>query len=326
MAAARQLFASRFTPGTRARMTRYLVLLAFVGIALFYALPRPKSFTISAVSEHLDIDTVSEGAPEWTILGLQVCFAGLSPDPRTRPVQDCDRNHYRTEIFDNEQTLRWTDDYQLEIRSFDDKFLFVYVNRRDGDQPVSLAGHMIKDGSILFIPLDGAERPILPLRGYITLGESPTRSDAMLLLSGSYEIRQALRKRSGIHVVASGDFVAGDSISLVRDGPPLLALPFLEQGARRESDRIVTRLFLSGLNTGQPGFGLVATTDLSYGNLLVTRVGGQPTEIAVSATQRLLADPIPVAVATLLGLMATIFALINNFFGKPGNRNNEPNS
>lgn len=59
-----------------------------------------------------------------------------------------------------------------------------------------------------------------------------------------------------------------------------------------------------------------ATTDLAYSDVLLTRVGGQPTKIPVTAAQRLAADPAPVATATALGLLATMVTLINSFFGK----------
>lgn len=337
MAAARRLLATPPSPEAIAVFLRFVVVAIFLVMFVFYAIPRQKAFTVSAITESVKVHTVTDSTTEWSIYeGLELCRPRKEPlpesqeEPATGSREDaldeseddaiCNDRYYSHHTFDEEQTIRWSDDYVLDIQAYDAKRLLIYVTRlgdeEEEQQPVTIHGLEIEDGTLLYVRMDGTERPILPLRGYMTLGDPPLLSDANLLLQGRYEIRQSFAPRDGQYIVKSGDFVPGDRISFVRHPIPIWARPFTEDPDERDQGRVPARIFVSNLDTSSRGFNIVATTDLAYSDILLTRVGGQPTKIPVTAAQRLAADPFPVATATALGLLATLFGLINSFFGK----------
>ena len=313
----------------------FLLLLTYFG-------DRRQAFAVSAVTEFLRVDTVSEGADDWSLAAAHICTpkrqtlgAPVEPEKLKDESQaetttakdigitaDCDEDLFDQKTFKmdeslDELTLRWTDDYILEIRDFDRDFLYIYIQRLDPEkgkaaQPVFFDGIDIPGDSILYLPVNNQEPLRLALRGDIALGEPPVRSDAMVLREGSYEIRQDGR-RSQKHLVASGAFFPGDSVTFEREAMPLWARWFGEVPSDKP-ERITSRIFVTDLDPNSPGFDVVATTDPQFSGLYLTRVGGQPTRIPVGWAERLLADPFIPAIATILGLMATMLALRNNFF------------
>jgi len=277
----------------------------FVFLLAYYGVQRPKSFTVSAFTEHLRVETVSLGAFDWTLTDYQLCIPLKEGEQATQTDFNpkCASELFHFHGIGRETTVRWTDDYVLEFRSFDPDFLYIYISRHGQEQSVTIDGNVVTDGSILFIPRSH-ERLVLPILGRITLGEIPYRSDAMILLSGDYEIRQQLFPRLTSRVVSSGSFFKGDKVSI----------------AGLWSGDIDARVFLTSAASEGTGFDIVATTSPHYGDLLLTRVGGQPTRLVVGFADRLKADPLPAAFATLLGLLATSIALVNNFFGASAGR------
>lgn len=338
MSAARWLFSFRVQRDSGARLIGYGVLISIALFLLSYLLDRKQAFAISAVTEFIRVETVSEGADDWSLVAAHICTpkeddvqnsasppapndTGLTPD-EIGLSPDCADNFYDQRTFklddDNEElTLRWTDDYTLEIRDFNRGFLYVYVTRdaptdsRD-TQPVYFQDLEIPSDSILYIPVNDDEPPRLALRGYLTLGEPPVRSDAMVVRDGRYEIRQDGR-RLRKHVVAEGEFFPGDRVTFEREPAPLWARWSIEKDAEL-AKKVTSRIFVTDLNVSRHGFDVVATTDPQFSSIYLTRVGGQPSRIPVNWAQRLTSDPIIAALATILGLLATMLALRNNFF------------
>lgn len=265
---------------------------------------------MKAETEFLRIETVSEGAYDWTLPKVEICIPTDAPSASSVPVRFCDRDLFEGRVFESYETLRWTDDYILEIHGYEPGLIEIYVSRIKGDQPVFLGDLEIMDGSLLFIPLNSPERVILPIRGQVTIGEPPLHSDAQILRSGRFEIRQKFGRKAR-HVVAEGALFTGDRISFSDIDPPLWHRLFT---AQPEDTRLIARLFLTGLSGTSPGFEVIATTDAAYSTLDLTRIGAEPAPIPVTWTQRFGSDPLPVGLASVLGLLATIIALSNNFF------------
>lgn len=341
MAAARWLMTFRVPSDRAMRSLGYIVVIALAVFFFAYLMERKQSFAVSAFTEYLRVETVSEGADDWSLVAAHICIPKSDqPEPEQantpseeedapRPTPksigitaNCadaffDQITFDLASADEELTLSWTDDYVLEIRQFNKDALYIYVSREapieeKGEQPVFFQDKEIRDGSGLYIPLKEGESPRLALRGYVSLGEAPVRSDAMVVRHGQYEIRQdGWQQRK--HVVATGDLFPGDNITFEREPTPFWSRWPL-QSDRLASDRIVSRVFVSDLVPNVTGFNVVATTDPQFSSIQLTRVGGQPTRIPVSWAQRLTTDPLVAGIATLLGLMATILALRNNFF------------
>lgn len=228
--------------------------------------------------------------------------------------------------------VRWPEGYQLVFRAFERDFVEVAVSfpdflpGKEGEEPIAtpevtiefsngpeLAYASVSSGAILRIPyFSGGERTILPLRGYVTVGGASTSANTHILRSGEYESRQTLRPGQA-PVVASAEFFPGDRVSFERREPPLWARLTGVLSATEESEAPISRGFLTDLDPTSRAFDVVVTTEPFFGTLLFTRVGGQPTDIAPPWTARLAADALPVAVATVLGLVATILAILKTY-------------
>ncbi|MEO0915970.1 MAG: hypothetical protein AAFY31_03165 [Pseudomonadota bacterium] len=342
------------------RVVGYLAALGLA--AMFYSLliERPQSFAVSAITEYLRVETVSEGADDWSLVAAHICMPKGASQAENSDTSDsasetvgsltaasigvtaeCDSRYYQQKTFGlaksdagEELTLRWSDDYALDIELFDDNFLYIYITReapRDGrdPQPVFFERTEIPGDSILFIPFTKQEPLRLVLRGHMTLGERPVRSDALVVREGRYEIREDSRdlewlnflsfvggednERLQKHVVANGTLFPGDRITFEREPIPYWArwTGSVEEDSPK---KITSRVFVSDLAPSEPGFNVVATTDPQFSSIYLTRVGGQPTRIPVSWAQRLTSDPLTAGLVTLLGLLATVLALRNNFF------------
>ncbi len=325
MAAARWLMDFAFRRGWSAAAVRNLGLLLVVLAFLYYLPDRKQSFTVSATTEHLVVDMVTDSAPDWEVRGLEACVPTPNPSPKSVAVGNCQATRFEGRKLED-ATLRWSDGYTLTFRAFEPERVEILVEKEKDAAPVYLDGDLlVETGTILRIPyrFEG-ERMLLPIRGYASIGDVPNTSGTLVLREGRYESRQnlgVLRRKP--HVVAQGELFPGDRISFGRRAPPLFLRWAVEDVPETGPgvENVTAKMFLTDLSPAHAAFDVVATTEHSYSALKLTRVGGQPTDIPVEWTQRLQADALPVAIATMLGLLATIIALSNAFFNtgsRPG--------
>lgn len=306
----------------------------FVAFVIYYALPRKQSFTVFASTEYLVVHTVNESSPDWELPQASLCLRtdrDLNSSSFDEPI--CDNKLYEQHNL-SEITLRWSEGYTLTFQGRNSSFVLLRIDKSEDAKPVAINGYGISggqpdydqpidlevtDGSLLKIPFGASERPLIPMRGRISIGDLPDGRHEMLLREARYEIRQTLGITRRPSVVAQGEFYPGDRIGFARQPSPLWdrGAAFL-RGSSRLSDNmdgdIVATLFITDLSRLSPAFDLVATSPSKYSALRLTRVGSAPTIIPVSWTQRIAADTIPVALATLFGLLATAIALSNAYF------------
>lgn len=302
--------------------SRIFGLVLLLAVLVYYVPARPQSFVVSASTEILRIEMVDDGNVEWELPEIELCARIMDPTaPRRSELNWCSADRYSSMRL-QDAVVQWRDGYTLTFRSFAADYIDVLVERREDALPVRISETVeITNGSLLRIPVDHpAGRALIPARGYVTIGDVPNRSDTLLLREGRYEIRQNLgvfHRQS--HVVERGTLFPGDRISFAGQEAPLWAQVFGGgDPGPKDTDTVVARLFLTELSPQSRWFDIVATTEPAFSALRITRVGGQPTLIAVSWTQRLLADALPVAIATILGLMGSIIALSNAYTAKRG--------
>jgi hypothetical protein len=306
----------------------------FVAFVIYYALPRKQSFTVFASTEYLVVHTVNESSPDWELPQASLCLRtanNLKASNFDEPV--CDNRLFEQHDL-SEITVRWSEGYTLTFQGADPAFVLLRVDKSKDAKPVLISGYArrggqpdyeqpvefgITDSSLLKIPFTDFERPLIPMRGRISIGDLPDGRHEMLLREARYEIRQTLGITSRPSVVAQGEFYPGDRIGFARQPSPLWDRGLaLLRGSGSPNDNvegdIVATLFVTDLSRLSPAFDLVATSPSKYSALRLTRVGSEPTIIPVSWTQRIAADTIPVALATLFGLLATAIALSNAYF------------
>lgn len=295
-------------------------------MSVYYIADRQTSFAVSASTEALKVKTVAEGETEWSIVGLKACLRkrGDLPDQKNRKKLGCEEEFFVGYEFENEVTLRWPDDYNLDIRIAESGDLEVLVLFSESAEAVRLTDdHPLPNGSQLFIPAD-LTRPILPLRGFLTIGQNPVRADQLILTKGRFEIREKLIGNESSRPVVDGEFFPGDRVEFVckRATSPLRS----DLNRCTDSEQVLARAFVTDQNVTDRTFEVVATTSpLHQSCLQLTRVGGQPSCVNVGWTNRIMSDARPVAIATILGLIATIIALSNAYLAMPSVRSDQKN-
>lgn len=324
------------------RVVRWLLVISFFAVLIYYTSPRPKSFAVNASTEYLKVDTVDTRSPDWELPVIEGCLRlrdGQNSDAfslGTPAYADCASSRYAPfRIYD--PVLRWTDGYTLRLYGEDletarivvtkledardvriDGFDGLFEAGQRGPNPISIE---IQDRSILVVPwIDSElqERVVLPMRGRIDIGDLPNAPDSLFLRSGRYEIRQDLGLNPRPVVVGRGDLFAGDVIGFERRAAPFWVKMSRRSNPSQNHERdIVSDIFVSDLSRFTPAFDLVATTPQAFGDLRLTRLGTGPTLIPVTWTDRLRADAIPAGVSALIGLLSAFLALTNTYFKVP---------
>ncbi len=310
---------------------RWVLSIGIIFVAVYYIAPRPMSFTVSASVESLHVNTVNEGSPDWALPVIEACLrrtegVALSPTPVAPTDAECiDRLHVPVRI--SEPTLRWSEGYALTFEGISRETMRIVVRKSDDAEPVLIDGFAsldsdeevsapITDGSILYVRWTD-ERPILPLRGRIRIGDIPNASDTLILREGRYEIRQNLGLNPRPVVVAAGELVPGDRIGFARNPPIWQRVADFAFERSSPDDDLIATLFLTDLSRFTQAFDVVATTRAEYSALRLTRIGVEPTLIPIPWTERLRADALPIGISTLIGLLAGLLALANTYFKPP---------
>lgn len=311
---------------------RWILSIGIVFVAIYYIAPRPMSFTVSASVESLHVNTVNEAMPDWALPVIEACLrktdgVALTPTPVAPTIAECnDRLHVPVRI--SEPTLRWSHGYALTFEGISREVMRVVVRKGPDAAPVLIDGFAsldsdeeisapVTNGSILYIRWTD-DRPILPLRGRIRIGDIPNASDTLLLREGRYEIRQNLGLNPRPVVVAAGELVPGDRIGFARNPPVWQRMANFAFERPNPDDDVIATLFLTDLSRFTQAFDVVATTRAEYSALRLTRIGVEPTLIPIPWTERLRADALPIGISTLIGLLAGLLALANTYFKPPG--------
>ena len=329
---------------------RYLTLAILVVILAYYLPKREQSISVSAVTEELVVE-VTPNNLVWDLTEIGMCYSdppevmtgsgllggqaasaagttpsssdastttGFAPDPS---IPACGAADVKASGLDF-PVIRWPERYQLTFRAFRDDHVEVDVSFPDDAAPVTIEhedadgeirNSLVTPGTTLRIPyMAKGERTILPLRGYVTVGSRPSTASSHILQSGRYEGRQILRRKHA-PIVSANELFPGDRVSFERRPAPLWARIVGLPSAQAESAAPEARAFITDLNPRTRAFDVVVTTERFFGTLLFTRVGGLPTDVTPSWTARLGADALPVAIATILGLVATVLALLKSY-------------
>lgn len=295
-------------------ISRLLGLILLLFLLGYYVPDRKQSFSVFATTEILHVDTIEDPGAEWELPEIQLCLRGQTANGSDRLFEWCDPSRYAASIGHNE-IIRWTDGYSLTVQSFEQGYIEIFVDRSEEAAPVWLSGNReMTKGSIIRVPVkqDGV-RALLPLKGYVTIGDVPNTSDSLVLLKGRYEVHQDLGLfTSKSSVVERGTFFPGDRISFVENP----GRPWVWQAAAtgpETADNIPARIFVTKFDPAGNGLDLAATTQAEFSRLCRTRIGSQPACVQVSWMQRLGADLAPVALATILGLIGGLVALVNAY-------------
>ena len=347
MGAGRRLLATLIFWPVAGGAARILTLTALAVILLYYIPKREQAISVSASTEEMVVDVVSNNLT-WDLPEIGMCYqetmvsaaeaaqsggligvapsqsqtraieAGFSADPAIPECANADVIPSGLRFAN----ITWPEDYTLTLRAFREDHVEIYVRFAEDAAPVNMrhAGpdgqertSLITQGTTLRIPyMAQGERTKLPFLGYITIGSRPSTASSHILRSGRYEGRQILRNNHA-PIVSANELFPGDRVSFERSPAPLWAKVFGLQSAQEESIAPKARAFVTDLDPRTRAFDVVVTTERFFGTLLFTRVGGLPTDVTPSWTARLAADALPVALATILGLVATLLALLKSY-------------
>ncbi len=318
----RWLLNFKFRRETLAVATRFFGVFLLVAMPVYYGIARKTSVSVSASTEFLAVETTGGDEIEWDLAKLEACVRTDTPSAQSESVKDCAPSLYEGRKLED-AVLRWPVGYHLEFRAYEPTYLEVHVTRTEGAATVLLDGTLeVESGTLLRIPFQD-QRPVLPVRGHVSIGNVPNRADSFILIQGEYEIREKPLLGDAPIVVIEDSLFPGDRIDMTCKRPVFRSR---SEGVRcSENHDPAVDLFVTNLDPRTPEFDVVAGSRADFSNLRLTRAGGLTTDIRVSPIRRIITDPLPLAAATLLGLVGTIIALSNAYLSsprekRPGNR------
>ncbi len=283
-----------------------VALIAFVFVALYYIWPRPKSFFLDVTTDYLEVTTDTDTQIVWDIGAAVLCLPERRlPDDhpaRSASASDagCDDRFVAQRITEVE--LDWPQDVTLVVRSGQNGTLDI-LTRFEEDRVLQIGDIPIMPETILRLPRSVLDwNGGLGLSGDLILGQTAEHGTLKLLREGRYETRERPFFRTNALLVDSGTFALGDAVALE---------------ARQEEDRLQSYAFLT-LDLADPNgvapMRVVATSPEERSRMRLDRARANPSFIEPNWSQRIANDPLAIGIATLLSLLATFLAVLNNLF------------
>lgn len=291
------------------------VIFLFLLVAIYYILPRPKSFFLDVTTDYLEVTTDLDAQIIWEIQDGLLCL------PRHRlPVDHPDTNALRdgkdcgaplnAELPDRYVDhgiagveLDWPNDVKLVLRSGANGALDVLVQFDSEVTTLQIGNVTIVPETILRIYRSGLESDGgLGLSGDLVIGQTAEHGTLKMLRDGRYETREKPFFRTNALLVDSGSFAMGDAISIE---------------AADDGKRLSSYAFVTHAEAASPGgshLRVIATSPEVYSRLRLERARANPSYIEPNWSQRIANDPLAIGLATLLSLLATFFGVLNNVF------------
>ena len=279
---------------------------ALIGFGLFavtlfvlwaFFLRNERAYLVEADTQGMTIAFDRSAASSWRLTDVTVCRRlgqGEATDNRQRY---CDARRF-SEIALPSLEIDWPSGTRIEVeRHRTDGALTIRIADTAERMPEA-GGQKLAPGSLIFVASDGwAGTGALIFSGAATIGAIPGPGSRDLLLSGRYEIREALVGRSNPVTLREGTLSPGDSVTIV--------------GADGATGAAVSG-FLLRRQSGDPwsGFKVTAFSPSADIGLRISRLNAEPAVVTASWADRALRDPWLLGLAALLGFVSTVVGLV----------------
>lgn len=292
----------RFIGEQTPRTKRVAVALAVGLVVLVFLLltlrDGEKSYSAHAQTRGLDIVFNEAPISGWQLEEMLVCFrrddadlAVQSQGPGVSPL--CDPDLYQVERF-ADQEFTWPGAAHLQIARVGAGAPLEIDVIESGTPPLVLGGASLPSRSRILVPPQiWAEAGTLPLEGQITLGDTPSSGSQLTIIEGSYSINESLIWYNKPVEVASGVFRSGDVVRMVDGADAGDVFGFIEPA-------------------GDGGAGFLATVFSSPGGsrLQLFRYGVADLQIEPSLLDRVLRNPILLALGVLLAVLGAVSSAV----------------
>lgn len=267
---------------------------------LAYLTPRPRSFAIEAQTRAVALSFAGgEAMNSWLLPDALVCVRHARRTAGEVPVSADDAKTCDPRLYDiahpvNGQTT-WRDGDVVSLARPGSGALEILV-QKVGAQPPDVDGTALTESSRIVVPdgpsLDGL---ILNFAGHITIGDVPGPGSRHTLISGTYEVREAMPTQERPVPLLTGDLFPGDRIRILADGT--------------END--VTSYGFVAVQSGADALEVVAYSPAGDSVLRADRFGAKPILTTPTWIDRVVHDPILVAITTIAGIVGAILVFID---------------
>ena len=288
----------------------WILLVLFVCVVAYYAVPRKKSYFLDITTDYFSIITDADTQNVWEISEASVCLplhkieiADYADFERVSGGR-CAEDAY-LELRLRGMELDWPAGVTLVMRPGLGRSLDVVIADHAADSPVRLGQIPATDESILSLPWEVfSEFGGLGVTGRFIAGQLAENGTLMLLRDGKYETREHFWLRGPARIVDSGAFSLGDVVSIE---------------PRRSGEMPASYAFLTLTAAGDPAGAVgaslraIVSSDLGYGRLRLDRAKSRETFLEPNWAQRLAIDPVAIGFATILGLFGATLGVIGAF-------------
>ena len=257
-----------------------------------------KSYSAHAQTRGLDIVFNEEPISGWQLGDMLVCFrrdgADLVVQSQGRGVSPlCDPQLYQVERLVQQEFI-WPEASHLQIARVGTAAPLEIDVIESGMPPLVLGGASLPSRSrILVSPQIWADAGTLPLEGQITLGDTPSSGSQLNLIEGSYSINESLIWYNKPVEVVSGVFRSGDVVRMM-DG----------------ADAGDVFGFIEPAGDGKAGFMATVFSSPGGSRLQLYRYGVADLQIEPSLLDRVLRNPILLALGVLLAVLGAVSSAV----------------
>lgn len=302
---------------------RLILLCVFIAMIVYYVWPRRQSFLVDVRTDILTITTGDETADIWELEDVRICrqtpasqIIPIAPtdglERSTDPQAFCTAEGHEFQKVDQLE-VSWPIGTTIVIRLEQDRIggprnasnggpnhtIEVKVENLASAEPFVVEGVSISNGTLLRFPARVVnDLGVLRIAGKIRLGQTATQGTRLMLRDGTFEIKESFALLGAPLVVKSGRLVLGEEVEVVprwkHDAP------------------LMSRAFVSIPEGNLTGLRVVLTSSPVQSRLERKRAYGYA--VATSNwMERILADPRPVVLATLLSLLGGAIAVAQSF-------------
>lgn len=318
-------------------------LLIAVGMWLYYLLPKERSFIIIAKTNIIELTTDGSFADPWIFEEAVLC---LPPDlskktdnlvfPSDGEFPTAEKGFCKSKTSTRRDIrnleINWPKGVNLRLRklpgdeielrvSFSEVQLSksenvltsVEISHTEAENPDEEI-ILLTEGALLRFPATALrEQSILVFGGDARIGVPPNSGETELLLGGQYEIRETFWLQKRPFVVARGELVLGDRVTVVngsnKDAIPVPAEGFVSmQGQESRSDY---------LNV------VFATSPNARSAMRLERAGSSAIYVETTWFERVSSDPVPATLSALAGLLSSLAVIFRPIFDAPSGDNDK---
>lgn len=273
--------------------------------AVVYLSPRPRSFAVDAQTRAVTFSFLGNSMNGWRLPGALVCLrkevrSVASGDTAPDDAALCDPRLYELlRLGDIEMT--WPDGTVVVLLRTGTGPVEILVSEIGASAPEVDGIALSRSSRIVVTDRGSLDNLILPFSATITIGGVPGPGSQDALISGTFEVREAMPTQERHVPLMTGPLFPGDQVRIVGDDT-----------SNEASSNIDIPVYGFAVPRGiEPGLQVAAYTPPSRSALRLDRFAADPIFTVPTWIDRLVHDPILIGITAAAGIVGGLAGALN---------------